>query len=112
MAKSGSVATFSFLVNKSFLESGLVTIPSKVVAVLRDAGIDAALSPVAEVASSVAGSAPSQASFRSGWRAGGRYYQLAIRNGSARDASRTLCLGAKVTVAICKGGDQWSVDIR
>lgn len=68
MTDASLIAEFKFVVNKSFLTTGAITIPNRLVSTLRDGGVGESSSAVANLRGQ---SLP--ATIRSGWRAGGKY---------------------------------------
>ena len=106
MTDASLVAEFKFVVNKSFLPTGAIPIPHRLVSTLRDGGVGESSSAVANLRGQ---SLP--ATIRSGWRAGGKYYQIRVRWGKSFDIAEAPRVDSTLAVRVKKVADEWHVDL-
>lgn len=108
MSNTNAVARFPFIVNKSFGTGGRpITIPSRFYPELKENGIADSV----QVKINYQDKFMLEGSLRSGFRAGGKYYQLTMIK-SADSESISVGIGTTLIVSIFKVADNWSVEIR
>lgn len=102
MAEVTLIAKFKFVVNKSFKDVGIVTIPNRLVGSLKEHGLgDGAPAEI-----SFRGQELAPGLIRSGWRAGGRYYQISARSAGTDE----LMIGSTLAIRMLKSGNEWRVE--
>ena len=108
MANPVVIGEFRFVTNSSFVNSHVITIPSRFYPAIKEYGVWDATPAVI----TFGGGAPMKGSFRSSVRAGGRYYQIKIgKLGMAEEVSQ-LRMYQVLTVRVSKTEGAWQVDLN
>ncbi len=103
------ICSFKFTIGKSFRSLGVITVPSRHITALLEAGIDDGVP--AQI--SFFDENPIAGSIRSGRRAGGRYFQIcpgSVANFAASCGDKAR-LDAIVLVRVSKEDQDWSVNV-
>ena len=107
MTEQKLVADFRFAVNSSFIKSHVITIPSRWYKGMNEFGLGDAIN----AAVTYGAGAPMKGSIRSGWRAGGRYYQVRMNSADANRELGQLRMGAALRVRVLKTAQERLVEM-
>lgn len=107
MTDANIIGVFRFVVNRSFMNWHVITIPSRFYQSLKECDVGETVAAII----TFRGGAPMSGSIRSGWRAGGRYYQIKVRAvGTTRELSH-LRLDSFLTVRMSKNDEGWRIEL-
>lgn len=107
MADRIVVAEFRFVANKSFAGGNHpITVPTRYHQGLKESGLtDSARAKISFRKEPVI-----EGNIRSGWRAGGRYYQITLSNSKMTEAM-VVPIGTTLVVRVLKSLQDWLVEI-
>jgi hypothetical protein len=105
------IADFVFVASSSFVENGYkqITVPARYHQELKKYGL---ITESTDATISFRDISMFKGSIRVGWRAGGKYYQIAIPKSQENMGTNDIKSGTRLLVRILKSQQDWLIEIK